>query len=80
MSEEICEDSQIILPTDLDLGYNEDKLTKELETLLNCHCAENPSNTPDFILAQFMMACLAAFNIAIQQREGWYGRDPRPSL
>ena len=52
---------------------------KELEQLINCHSKENESNTPDFILAQYLNACLAAFNITIQQRETWYGRDARPS-
>ena len=52
---------------------------KELEKLINQHCKENDSNTPDFILAQYLLGCLMVFNTAIQQRETWYGRDPRPS-
>lgn len=55
-------------------------LTDKIREVLNCHCAENDSNTPDFVLAQYLMKCLEAFNIAVQQREGWYGRDPRPSV
>ena len=53
---------------------------KRLCELINYHSQENASNTPDFILAQYMAACLAAFNVAVQQRESWYGRDPRPTL
>ena len=56
-----------------------DAFEKELETLINRHCKENESNTPDFILAQYVAGCLAAFNTAVQQRETWYGRDPRPT-
>lgn len=52
---------------------------KELKELINKHSIENESNTPDFILAQYLMACLKAFTTAIQQRENWYGRDPTPS-
>ena len=52
---------------------------KELEQLINCHSKENESNTPDFILAQYLSACLIAFNMAVQQRETLYGRDARPS-
>lgn len=52
---------------------------QELEALINRHSKENASNTPDFILAQYMMASLGAFNMAVQQRETWYGRDARPS-
>lgn len=51
---------------------------KELEEIINRHSKENDSNTPDFILAQYILGCLAAFNTAVQQREMWYGRDPRP--
>ena len=51
----------------------------ELEYLINRHSKENDSNTPDFILAEYMSACLSAYNTAVQQRETWYGRDARPS-
>ena len=57
----------------------EKDLEKELAGVLNRYSAENDSNTPDWILAQYLLACLAAFNGAVQQREGWYGRDPRPT-
>lgn len=52
---------------------------KELQQLINKHSRENASNTPDFILAMYMMNCLEAFEQATQQRETWYGREPRPS-
>lgn len=55
------------------------ELEKELASLLNKHSQENISNTSDFILAQFMLGCLASFETAIQQRETWYGRDARPT-
>jgi hypothetical protein len=54
-------------------------LENDISKLLNSYSAENDSNTPDFILAQYLMACLAAFNVAVQQRETWYGRDARPA-
>ena len=52
---------------------------KELEQLINKHSQENASNTPDWILAKYLIGCLVTFNAAVQQRENWYGRDPRPS-
>jgi len=52
---------------------------RELEALLNTHSAENLSDTPDFILARYMSACLAAFNGAVNRREKWYGRAKRGS-
>ncbi len=53
-------------------------LDEELTVLLNRHSAENSSNTPDFILAQFLRYCLAAFDGAVGQRDRWYGIAPRP--
>jgi len=52
---------------------------KALRELINMESMENASNTPDFILAQYLLSCLDTFDIAVQQRENWYGRDPRPS-
>ena len=48
---------------------------QELAELLNRHSMENDSDTPDFILAQFILGCLASFNASVQQREIWYDRD-----
>ena len=52
---------------------------RELETLINRHCKEKESNTPDFILAQYLAGCLVTFNTAVRQRENWYGRVPGPT-
>lgn len=52
---------------------------KELQSAINRCSKENASNTPDFILAQYLEGCLATFDTAVQQRETWYGRDARPS-
>ena len=49
---------------------------EELANLINRHSLGNKSNTPDFILAQYIAGCLLVFETAIQQRENWYGRDP----
>jgi hypothetical protein len=58
---------------------NASDLRNELSMLLNRASRENASNTPDFILAQYLIGCLEAFETAVQQRETWYGRDARPS-
>ena len=49
----------------------------ELEQLINRHSVENASNTPNFILADYLCGCLVAFDTAVQQRETWYGRGAR---
>lgn len=48
-------------------------IREELEKLLNGVNAENESNTPDFILAQFLFSCLSAFDEAVNRRDKWYG-------
>ena len=45
-----------------------------LEDVINRWSQENPSNTPDFILAQYLHNCLQVWNAAVAQREKWYGR------
>jgi hypothetical protein len=42
------------------------------------HSMENGSNTPDFILANYLVDCLRAFERASNQREHWYGMAHRP--
>lgn len=49
-------------------------LEAELVALLNRHCRENKSNTPDFVLAHFLILALEAFEEASQDRERWFGR------
>ena len=51
----------------------------ELTHLVNEHSQENASNTPDYLLAQYLVGCLRAFETAVEQREKWHGRDPKPS-
>jgi len=48
---------------------------KELEHLINRHCMENGSDTPDFILADFLCRQLAIFDGTVHAREKWYGRE-----
>ncbi len=55
----------------------ENKFRKELETLINCHSKENGSDTPDFILAQYLDQCLKNFDRAVYTRDCWYGRDKK---
>lgn len=45
----------------------------ELQTLINRYSKENGSNTPDFVLANFLCDSLRAFDLATGQRSHWYG-------
>lgn len=48
-------------------------LHEEIRYVINLHSRENESDTPDFLLADFLMACLAAFEKATTERDAWYG-------
>lgn len=49
---------------------------KELESLINSQSRENGSNTPDWILADYLVACLQTFDNTVNARERWYSREP----
>lgn len=51
-----------------------DDFRKALENLINCHSMENGSDTPDFMLAEYLSDCLRAFDKAVSARERWYDR------
>ena len=57
-----------------------DRFKKAIESAVNECSMESGSNTPDYILANYLMNCFDAFNEATQQRETWHGRDARPTL
>jgi len=42
---------------------------KELQALLNKYSLENGSDTPDYVLAGYLMTCLNAFDGAVNWRE-----------
>lgn len=50
-------------------------LRDDIRAAINHNCAENGSNTPDFILAEFLLDCLKAFDKTSRARETWYGRS-----
>lgn len=50
-------------------------LRDEIETAINRQSAESGSNTPDFILAEYLTDCLAAFDKACNARGRWYGTE-----
>jgi len=44
---------------------------RELERLINKHSMENGSNTPDFLLAEYLMGCLSLYNRVTTRRRRW---------
>jgi hypothetical protein len=59
---------------------NPTQLRTDIEQAINRHSAENGSDTPDFILAEYLTDCLAAFDKATRARDAWYGREPKTVL
>lgn len=51
-------------------------LREDIKEAINRHSLENKSNTPDFLLADYLIDCLDAFDKAVRRRENWYGRGP----
>ena len=45
---------------------------KELTMLINKYSIESGSDTPDFMLAKFLIKCLHAYEVTISNRDDWY--------
>jgi len=56
------------------MGELEPSLERDITSLLNRYSAESVSDTPDFVLAEFLLGSIKVFNESIHSREMWYGR------
>ena len=54
---------------------NKSDFYKEIEQAINRHSKENESNTPDWVLAEYLLRCLSTFNACVDMRERYYGRE-----
>jgi hypothetical protein len=59
----------------VDVAQSPSELERDIQDVLNRHSAENPSGTPDFILAAYLQNCLYAFNQAVRARSDWRGES-----
>ena len=48
----------------------------ELTKLINRHSLENESNTPDYILSDYLVRCLKNFNETSTHRVDWHTSTP----
>lgn len=48
------------------------KVITELATVINRNSLEKGSNTPDFILAEYLWNCLVAHANVTQRRDNWH--------
>jgi len=63
------------LDDELESGEKMSGFRKELKNLINKYSKENGSDTPDFMLADYLCNCLNNFDDIVQRRENWYGRN-----
>lgn len=54
---------------------NEMDFRRELQDLINKHSMENDSNTPDFLLAEYIEGCMNTFAKVMKARDAWYGNS-----
>ena len=67
---------RVVMPPESEkwISFSAGSFPAELEELINRHCIENGSDTPDFILAEYLKGCLDNFDMCVRRREEWYGR------
>ena len=51
-------------------------LKTRLAALLNEHSIEGMSDTPDFLLAEYLINCLDIYEKAIRARDKWFDFEP----
>lgn len=49
---------------------------KELQSLINRHSKENDSDTPDYLLAEYLVKCMDNYALIIKKRDAWFGHKP----
>ena len=52
----------------------ESEFRKDLEHIINYHSMENGSDTPDYLLAEYLTAQLNLWDQYVTRREQWHGR------
>ena len=50
-----------------------DEFKRRITTLINEMSLENESDTPDFILASYLVTAFENFNLVTKARTAWYG-------
>lgn len=53
-------------------------LVRDIEHAIGYHSAENLSNTPGFLLAEFLEKVLVAGSVLVSRRDKWYGVTLEP--
>lgn len=56
------------MPVEPTQDKNWPEFQRDLASLLNRYGMEKPSNTQDYVLAEYLTQCLIAYNIAVECR------------
>jgi hypothetical protein len=54
--------------------FDFEAISAELSDLLNKHNVDNACSTPDYILADMLVAALMTYQATNMRRETWFGR------
>lgn len=74
----LIEEGDIETMDQLDDIRTYDNFSKDVEKSINSNCIENNSNTPDFILADYLRNQLKLVEKIINWRDAWYSINPYP--
>jgi hypothetical protein len=58
--------------TDIIKEAKMEEFEKDLTVLINKHSVESESDTPDFVLAKYLVKCLQAYELTVVRRDEWY--------
>lgn len=53
---------------------NSKELEKEIENLMNKYNIDTITDTPDFIIAEYLMTCLRNYLVTKNKVEKWFGK------
>jgi hypothetical protein len=73
----IAEDDQI--QAELQKQYKLIQLKEVVGREINKLSLENLSDTPDWILAEYLRGCLEHFSTIVKMRDSYYGEDRKPN-
>ncbi len=57
------------------MGSQTNEFRRRIEAVINDCSMENESDTPDFILADYLKNCLEAFDRAVNARRNWHSKE-----
>jgi hypothetical protein len=60
----------------MNMRYETDDLFDALCEVLSQHWVKGPGDTPDFILASYLISCLSAYRDTTKARDQWFGLKP----